>query len=460
MLPNMLAVGTDLSGLALCIAVSIGAAVLMASVSDLTEVFRYRYFTPERIRYLFNEESVFYRILTKKKQRVDGRSASGRGQAIVPILTQNPTGFRGIVEGGTLPTPRQPKSDEATFGLQEFVGMYNVSWRLIQDSMRSVAAFERAVKLLAAGLERHILRMLNADMLSDGRGVLAKLPAADDEVEFTVDRPSLAEVGMLIDMMDDGDDDTLHLTAKAVTGNDPVARTVTTGTAVTSSGPNDYIVIATTTDVSVNGALHMDGILGVVDDDNPRAVVGNYGGIDRGAVGKEFWKAIVLENNGNLRDLDEDLILSARRQQRIKGGGRTQAILSNDAIVQRYHEMLANQRFFSFGSPAQKIAGGVGPKGFGDGPKSDGRTVYDFGGVAWHTDPYFEPNTIVGLDLRTVWFGHGANSEPQPISEIFDNIPFFRQTTNATFEVAWYIQCNVLSDNPAANWKIEDVSEA
>ena len=37
---------------------------------------------------------------------------------------------------------------------------------------------------------------------------------------------------------------------------------------------------------------------------------------------------------------------------------------------------------------------------------------------------------------------------------------YFRQTSNSTFEVAWYWQGELLSDNPAAGAKIEDVAEA
>jgi hypothetical protein len=46
------------------------------------------------------------------------------------------------------------------------------------------------------------------------------------------------------------------------------------------------------------------------------------------------------------------------------------------------------------------------------------------------------------------------------MSEVFDGTPFFRQTSNATFEVAWYWQGQLLSDNPAAGAKIEDVAES
>ncbi len=84
----------------------------------------------------------------------------------------------------------------------------------------------------------------------------------------------------------------------------------------------------------------------------------------------------------------------------------------------------------------------------------------DPGGTAIHFDPFFRSNTVVGFDRSHFFLGVGENDLPRPISEIFDNVPFFRQTPNATFEVAWYWQAQLLTDNPAAGVKIEDVAEA
>ena len=142
----------------------------------------------------------------------------------------------------------------------------------------------------------------------------------------------------------------------------------------------------------------------------------------------------------------------------MKGGGAVKVWMSNLPIVRRYHEILAAERFFSYSSP-QALGGGIGRKSMGADSK-EGDTPYEFSGIPWKVDPYFTNNTIVGLDTNKFYLGVGDNETPRPISEVFDNIPFFRQTTSATFEVAWYYQCELLSDNPAAGCKIEDVAEA
>ena len=132
--------------------------------------------------------------------------------------------------------------------------------------------------------------------------------------------------------------------------------------------------------------------------------------------------------------------------------------------MRRYHELLREDTYFAMSSPKALDGGaGVGRSG-GSQQKGqdggDGQTIYKFSGQPWHVDPYFAANTIIGLDRSHFFLGHGENAVPRPVSEIFDGTPFFRQTTATTFEVAWYWQGELLSDNPAAGAKIEDVAES
>jgi hypothetical protein len=117
---------------------------------------------------------------------------------------------------------------------------------------------------------------------------------------------------------------------------------------------------------------------------------------------------------------------------------------------------MSSPKAFSDGSGVGRT-GGAQQKGKDGG---DGRTIYRFSGNPWHVDPYFAANTIIGMDTSNFYIGHGENAVPRPVSEVFDGTPFFRQTSNATFEVAWYWQGQLLSDNPAAGAKIEDVAES
>ena len=424
----------------------------MASTTNVIEALKYTYMA-DRVQYLFNEESPTWSILSRVK-----KPQGGRGQFLLPILVQNPGAFTGISEGGSLPSALQPDTTEASFSLQEYVGLYDVTWKLIQDARTSKFAFQQAIQMLDEGLKRRIMRNLNSDLVDNGKGRLAVLPAADNTSPITVNALPRLETGMVCDVMAVSDDDTKRADSITITGVDPIARTVTTSGNPSSTAAGDYFVIQDTTDVTSSQCYHTNGLLGVISDSNPAAVVGNYGGLNRSTAGQEFWKSPVLSNSSTNRPLTEDLMLQALDAVREKGGGMIDAWLSNLAIVRRYHEMLRAESFFALNSMSP-IGGGLGRKDM-SGKSEDGATPYNFSGIPWHVDPFFNANVVVGLDTSHFFCGVGENEVPRPISEIFENIPFFRQTTSATFEVAWYYQLELLSDNPAAGVQIQDVAES
>lgn len=425
----------------------------MASVANVIEALRYTY-GANKVAYLFNQESPTWAMLSKVKKPL-----GGRGQFLLPILTQNPGAFTGISEGGTLPSALQPDTTEASFSLQEYVALYNVSWKLIQDARNDKFAFQQAISMLDEGMKRRVMRNLNSDLIGTGKGELFTITGADVSTVVTSAYMPRVEQGMVVDVMDLSDDDAKVGDSLTVQAVDYVARTVDLSGALTGEAAGDYGVIQDTCDVTDGLCLHSNGLIGIIDDANPAAVVGNYGGINRSTAGNEFWKAPVFDNSGTNRPFTEDLGIQASDALREKGGGNLDAYLSNQRVVRRYHSILRDESFASFGS-VQPISGGLGRKGGGNKASEDGKSVYEFSGVPWYVDPYFTNNVILGLDTKHFFLGVGENEVPRPISEIFDNIPFFRQTTAATFEVAWYYQMELLSDNPAAGVKLEDIAEA
>lgn len=423
------------------------------TTTAVANALKYTYGVP-RVLYLFNQESPSWKILGKVKKPV-----GGRGQFIMPIMKQNPGAFSGVTEGGTIPTPLDAATTEATFSLQEYVASYNVSWKLIQDSATDKFAFQQAIQMLDEGLKRRIFRNLNSDLIGTGKGELFTITGADASTIVTSYYLPRVEVGMVVDVMDLDDDDTKVGDSLTVEGVDPVARTVDLSGALTGEAAGDYGVIQDTCDATSNTpAYHSNGLLGVIDSSNPATIVGNYGGISRATAGNEFWKSVELGNSGSNRPLTEDLLLQAMDAVREKGGGQLSHWLSNLSIIRRYHEILAGERFFSLSAPGQ-IAGGIGRKKMGSDSET-GDTPYDFSGIPWHADPYFTNNVIVGLDSNHFFLGVGDNDVPRPISEIFDGVDFFKRGTTTTFQVEWYYQMELLSDNPAAGCKIADVAEA
>src|SRR3990167_3626477 len=355
----------------------------MAQVSNVVEALKYTYMS-DRVAYLFNEESVVYNILGKVKKPMGGRT----NQFLMPILVQNPGAFTGIAEGGSLPSALQPDTTEAYFDLQEYVGLYDVTWKLIQDSRNSKFAFQQAIQMMDEGLRRRIIRNLNSDFIDDGRGRLATLAAADNDTTVTVNALPRLEKGMVIDLMD-SDNATKNTDSATVNAVDPVNRTVTLSANSGSTGANDYMVIQDTTDSPT--CLHTNGLLGIIDSANPATVVGNYGAIDRSTAGNEFWQAVELGASGTNRALTEDIMLQAMDYAREKGSGQVNAWLSNLAIVRRYHEMLRAEAFFALNSMSP-IGGGLGRKDMSS-KSEEGATPYNFSGIPWHVDPYFAANT-------------------------------------------------------------------
>ena len=424
----------------------------MATTTNVIEALKYGYGV-NQVLYLFNEESPTFNILSKVKKPL-----GGRGQFLMPIVVTNAGAFTGISEGGSLPSALQPDTTEASFSLQEYVGLYNVSWKLIQDARTNKFAFEQAVKMLDDGLRRRIMRNLNSDLLDNGKGRLAVLPAADNSEPVTVNALPRVEPGMVVDIMDVDDDDTKRGDSLTVVGVDIINRAIELSGSPSSTGAGDYLVIQDTTDVTDAVCLHSNGLLGVINSANPATVVGNYGGINRSTNGLEMWQGGVLSNSGSNRPLTEDLLLQGMDMARERGGAKFDAFMSNLAIIRRYHELLAGERYFALSKPGV-LSGGIGRKGAGEDSK-DGLTPYEFSGVPWYVDPFFNANVIIGMDTSHFFIGHGENEAPRPISEIFDNIPFFRQTTSATFEVAWYYQMELISDNPAAGVQYQDIAES
>ncbi len=428
----------------------------MAQVSNVQEALRYTY-GANKVLYLFNQEAVIWAMLSKVK-----KGLGGRGQFLMPLWVQNPGAFTGIVEGGSLPSALQPDTTEASFALTEYTAVYDVTWKLLQDARSDKFAFQRAIEMLDEGLKRRIFRNLNSDLMDDGRGRLAILPAADNSSPITVNALPRVETGMVVDIMDDSDDDTKLADSVTVTAVDVVNRTVSTSGNPSGTAAGDYFVIQDTTDTSITGAggaLHSNGLIGIIDSSNPTATVGNYGNINRSTAGNEFWQAVELGNSGTNRPLTEDLLLQGMDTVREKGGGQLDAFISNLAILRRYHEMLAGERYFALSSPAA-IAGGIGRKGQQGADSEEGKTPYEFSGVPWHAEPYFHANTVVGLDRSHFFIGTGENEVPRPVSEIHDTMPFFRQTTSAKYDVVWYYQMELVSDNPAAGVKYADIAES
>lgn len=446
--------------MALLLVIGLPLLAHAAATTDIIEMFKYTY-GADRLAYLAALEMVMWRILSRKKSPV-----GGRGQWILPVQTRNTGVFVGHTEGGSLSTRRsQPDTAEFTFSLQEFHGVWDITWKAMQDARKSEYAFARAVDFMDGSFRRRVFRLLNADMLGRGKGELAILPAADDQVQVTVNSLPLMDLGLIVDLMDASDDNTLlGPDGAAVTGIDIPNRAVTTGTAAAGTAATDYFTVADS--VSTAGSLHMLGVRAWADDRNPDTVVGNIGGISRGTTGNEFAQATRLHNSGTNRAMSEDLLMQALDTCRERGGTVITDWVSNLPLLRRYHGDLRDSTFFALGAVKEfggKVGVGRDEAAMRSGENSMGETIYEMSGIPWRAEMFYTANQILGLNREHLFLGYGENDVPRPISEIFDDmVPFFNLPTTpaAKFEVLSYWQAEMLGDNSPSLVAIHDVAES
>lgn len=431
-----------------------------ASTTDVVNMFKYTYGT-DRILYLAAQEVAIWKILSRKKTPV-----GGRGQWLLPVQKNNTGVFVGHTEGGLKTTRRaQPSSTEASFALQEFHYIWDVSWKMLQDARKDEYSFARAIDFMDGSMRRRMFRLLNADLCGYGRGELGILSAADDgDATVVVRSLPFTDLGMLVDLMDASDDNsTLGIAAVAVSGIAVGTRAVTSASgAAAGTASGDYFSVADS--VRSTGSLHTLGIMNWADTANPVTAVGNIGGISRSTAGNEWWQASVLANGGTLRPFTEDLGLQVHDLTAERGGVNVTDFISNRAIMRRYHESLRADTFFALqavGKFGGKIGVGRSEESMKSGEDSQGETIYQFGDVPWRSELFLDANKIVGINREHLYIGHGENEVPRPISEIFDDmVPFFNSTTATTFEVVGYWQGELLGDMPTSLCRLDDIAES
>lgn len=413
-----------------------------------------RTFVKDRLEIVMNDESVEWNMFSKKAAPEGG----GR-QFLVPVYDQLPEGWGGITEGGTLPTSLAAGTAELNFSLQEYAGRYELSWKLIDDARNNKQAFERAVELMDRGFRKAILQDLSADLSDDGRGRLGLMSAADNTSPITTSSIPKIRKGMVLDIMDDGDDDTKHLDSGTVTDVDPIGKTVTISGTITGTGADDYLVREDSCDDSLNDSLHLTGVMAAVSAADPASVVNSTGYGDLAVSGNSWHKSANLANGGTNRALTEDLLLQGVHAARAKGNGKIDKIYINPSLYERYHELLANERFMTI-KAGERFAGKLGPKDagrFGD----TGKAAHMFDNIAIHVSLYAPANMALLLDSSEFTLYHGKNKMPAPVSQVFNDVSFFRDVANtASFEVAWWWQGELVCCNRAAQVRISDLAES
>jgi len=433
--------------------------VAATTVTNVLEGLRYTE-SPVQLMRAFNEESVAWDLLGNS-----GKSFTrlgGRGMNLESIVTQFPERVQGITEGGSIPAAIAMDTAEAVFSAHPVVGVWETTWSAIMRAQRSKDAFQRTIAMHQEMIRIAFVQDMSFELLDNGLGRRAILSAATNSTtqDALTALPRVRQ-GMVLDCMDT-DWDTKHADSVSVSAVDLSVPQFTVSGAPSGTAAGDAWVTEDTTDDSLNDALHLNGLLGIVSNANPPSIVGNYGGINRSTAGNEFFEAPVLANSGTNRAMTSDLLLQALHTRRDVGGDATDkgqskiAYLMRPALERRYIELFDAVRIVDTGKGA--FDGDVGPKA---GTTAKGRSNFTFAGMPIHTDVFAPANTVFCLDLPTFQIGYVDSKVPRAIDEIFaGQVPSLRQTSNATFEKVWYWEGELVCYEPRRNVRIDDVAES
>ena len=435
---------------------------LAVSMSDVIEMFKYTYGADKMI-YLASVETVLYNLLKRKKKEV-----TGRGQWIIPFQKQNAGVFVGGSEGGTLTTRRaQPDSAEATHSLVEFTAVWDITWKMLRNAAKGKDAFETAMNFMDKSIRRRVFRVINAQVCSfTGLGELAILPDADNDTVITVNSLPFMDQGMYVDLIDASDNTTVIASARTITDIDVEARTVTiSGAAAAGTAAGDFFVPS---DQITGGVTYSLFGLGTwISDENPPAVVGNLGGINRSTAGNGFYRGNKLDNGGILRAFTEDLLITGENLMRERGGVQPSLYAANGNILKRYHGDLITDKYYAYnkieavGAGGEKVGFGREGMDLDNSETGTGKTPYKLSGKDFHCEPYLRANRVLGFHDDHFFLGHDGIEVPTPLSEIFDDmIPYFTATGSSKFDVWHYWEAQVLSDNPQAGIQFADIAES
>lgn len=228
-------------------------------------------------------------------------------------------------------------------------------------------------------------------------------------------------------------------TSGAIAGGSALARvvsSVTDGdtfefTASTVQTSGDLIVEGDASGNSYNNVPM--GLVGIVDDDT-----GTFQNISRSTVPE--WKGSVLSNSGTLRSLTEDLIQRAMDKVQIRAGGQISKMVC-DPNMRR-----------------QIVALGLGDKRYADRKIELGWEVINYAGGAGTVPVYVDVdapyNKLFGFDTETVFKAvledfHFADDDGHVLRNVSGEDGW-------EYLLRWF--GNFVSDNPAANFVIEDIT--
>lgn len=412
-------------------------AIVTATRTTYDEVLRIVY-TP-KLWELQNRDRILLQMLSRDT------AMYAEGKQINVRLHIAGTGGVGWSGGGTLPTAGVQVYDEAVANYKRLYGTFKIDGALIRSTREPRAAELKALEGEARGLVEDIANALAYDIWQDGTAKLGSaLTTPDAGVSTTSFRiPKLNNGIRLNDIIDVSEDDGtvtegklgLLVTDIKTDTVDSAKFLVTVDGILAGTGDVEAATYFAYRQGSRDDAIH--GINGIIDDGNPG--IGNYLGIDRGAAGKGFWKAQVLDNGGTNREVTLTLLQEMRDLIENNSPGTPKLIICGHAIWRKIAEILVPDK--RYGGDMYKLKGWC--------------QAVDFAGIPVVRDKFAIPNKIFFFDLET-WMLY-QDSEGGFIDE--DGLILHRVSGSDAFEAAWRRFLQPVCSDPASNGVIKDISQ-
>lgn len=285
----------------------------MADTSTLDAITKIWYMNTKVVNQL-HAKSVLYDRTVKKAQT----DVAGKSYTYAIRTGRNRNAGRGISEAGDFGAIASQGTSNVVVPNAEIVTGVELSSRLVNAADSSnKASFVDAYKMETEWGMKDTIQALNRQLQSDGRDPLAFCVGADDATPANFDDGQgnafpifLESAGStLVDIVDTGDNSTLHGTAipivKGAEGASSVSLSWASGT-VSGTAAGDYLVMTGTL------GKQMMGIRGIIAAVDPPLLAGGLHGITVAA--NPDWKSQVFGNGGTKRALTMALMQSPLTQ--------------------------------------------------------------------------------------------------------------------------------------------------
>ena len=275
-----------------------------------------------------NEEAV---TLKRVEQTAEGVVSNIGGQHVVfPLRVKRNQGISYRGEGNEMGAAGKQGYKRALENLKYGYARFAISGPAMELAESAPQTFMSALDGEMDGLKDDVVKDSNriawghSDQASKATGIIAKISAyASGTPSITVDRPSLVQIDMVIDVIN-GSTGAVRGSVTVVDVDESTGVVTISGT-VTGATANDYICR------SGNYGEEPYGLLGLIGNS------GTVHGIDSGAAGNGFWQSTV---NSSTTTLTEQAMLTMCDDIRRKGGSKPSAIFCSLGVRRSYYNIM------------------------------------------------------------------------------------------------------------------------